>query len=654
MKPSLEAIPWFCTETKVVAPMLVEADAIIEFVTKLWQKKVSVFSISNVPGSQNCFKIGFECVEDRDWALHNAPWLFRGYTFALHAWGPGIESSNSVNVVRLWVQFHNLPQEYFSIENGNLLGRRIGDVIQIELDEEKPATWGDKRWIQFKYEKIGIFCYQCGRLGHQRKGCSFSSPVTVAAVDGSVHPLFGPWLSTASRFHDVFSGGTAQAVLPPRGGPSSAPANGGKAVRQLASAARVSKKWRKGIGREVMVSSQGGEQIWVPKLTAGGRSPRITRNGNRVEMNLNGREKLSVDFPSVREAPFSGIGGDTELLCSDKAPVQYTNLRIEEEDRSKEGLNISNDITVGVNRLGSGPNSVGLKVNLMDGLLEKKKGDVALINVQGRELCSGPGKGGPALSVTGQGTSSNTIGGPNRSVFNHSSIGPQLVIGKEPLLLEGNRGSPRLARGKSSPSGPLQIDRKRDGQPGQPLNLLPSTPPEDACVAIMQSDEENALSQFFQAQEDLLHDLKHFGKLDLYEIRKIGGDIGVPTSSDVNERTTPFKKRKFEASASLCSRPHKIHRKYPGVIRDFPWDSKQHDNESKVVSEEPSENSSSSLNGRDIAWQRMQAVSQKVCMVTYVNDNCWKLSMSIQRHALGLKTSVGGQMRGIQVEGLDG
>uniref|UniRef100_A0A803NT90 Uncharacterized protein n=1 Tax=Cannabis sativa TaxID=3483 RepID=A0A803NT90_CANSA len=137
---------------------------------------------------------------------------------------------------------------------------------------------------------------------------------------------------------------------------------------------------------------------------------------------------------------------------SNKAPVQYTTLRIEEEDRSKEGLNISNDITVGVNRLGSGPSSVGLNVNLKDGPLEKKNGDVALNNVQGRELSSGPGNGGPALSLIGQAISSNTIGGPTRSVFNHSSIGPQLVIGKEPLLLEGNCGSPRLAR-VSKPDG---------------------------------------------------------------------------------------------------------------------------------------------------------------------------------------------------------
>ncbi|KAF4355392.1 hypothetical protein F8388_008089 [Cannabis sativa] len=96
------------------------------------------------------------------------------------------------------------------------------------------------------------------------------------------------------------------------------------------------------------------------------------------------------------------------------------------------------------------------------------------------------------------------------------------------------------------------------------------------------------------AQEELLHDLKHFGKLDLYEIKRIGGDIGVPTTSDTNARTTPFKKRKFEGSASLCSRPHKIIRTNPDVVRDFPWDTIETDRESKVIDDDPSEESSDS------------------------------------------------------------
>ncbi|KAF4354112.1 hypothetical protein G4B88_016997 [Cannabis sativa] len=88
--------------------------------------------------------------------------------------------------------------------------------------------------------------------------------------------------------------------------------------------------------------------------------------------------------------------------------------------------------------------------------------------------------------------------------------------------------------------------------------------------------EDRDLSLFVKAQDHLLYDLKLFGKMDLFEIKNKGGDFGVLPTSETNERTTPFKKRKFEGFASLCSRPHKIIRTHPVVIWDFPWDKKDH------------------------------------------------------------------------------
>ncbi|KAF4356526.1 hypothetical protein G4B88_001074 [Cannabis sativa] len=259
---SLKVLSSLCLFRKVVAPMLVEADDIIEFVTKNWQKKVSVCSLSEGPLSKTCFKLGFESGEDRDWALENAPWSFKGYTFALHAWFSGIENSKSVDILRVWVQFHNLLHEYFSVENGNLLGGKVGDVVKVELDEEKSVEWGS-----FLRGARSGFSASMKKL---RRGCSLSSPVLVKADDGATFPIFGPWLSTASRFHDVFSGVGSQARLVVRDKPLPVPALGETEGRPVPINFRGSKRGKKRIGRALSVIHRGLAQSWVPKVTPDG------------------------------------------------------------------------------------------------------------------------------------------------------------------------------------------------------------------------------------------------------------------------------------------------------------------------------------------------------------------------------------------------
>uniref|UniRef100_A0A803PKL3 Uncharacterized protein n=1 Tax=Cannabis sativa TaxID=3483 RepID=A0A803PKL3_CANSA len=218
------------------------------------------------------------------------------------------------------------------------------------------------------------------------------------------------------------------------------------------------------------------------------------------------------------------------------------------------------------------------------------------------ETTRGPSPCGPLVKLCGP-AEEKLEGGPNilNQVNSHSSgpvqrLGPILMSGG-PVLEESNFNNysnvghvdPISSKPTQTIIGPVHLDHAIGGQVG-----LTSSKPVGECVDHVQINEEQALSHFFKAQEELMNDLKHFGKLDLYEIRKIGGDIGVPASSEVNERTIPFKKRKFESSASLSSRPHKIHRKYPGVVRDFPWDSKQKENDPDMVLDEPSEDSSNS------------------------------------------------------------
>ncbi|KAF4346116.1 hypothetical protein G4B88_030235 [Cannabis sativa] len=540
---SLKALSSLCLFGKVVAPMSVNAEDIVQHVTKNWLKPVAVCSISDAPALMNSFKLSFECVEDKVWALENGPWSFRGYTFILYAWFPGIERSGTVNMLKVWVQVHNLPHEYYSMDNGNRLGGMVGKVILVELDEEKSVTWGS-------YFRVLV---DINFLNPLRRGCSLASPVTMESVDGSAVPLFGPWMSTASRFLDVFSSVTKPVMHSSvellvssnvRDGKMAVAGHGGPVGGSNPKTAGGRNRGKRVTGRVLPGHKLGVSQEWVQKAGSSKRALNHAVNGNKVGLSLNFGGKISESIPNLETS---------NVVIKDGYPL------------AKGGLCNADNL------LGAGPS--------------KDKNEIGLDVVgPGCEvsLCNGPGKlchdGLEGERVVSGGPGCDNIKDNNWDAGSKSLLRPNEVIdlkGKEKGEVFG---------------GPCGIDCDMVGKNTVHVNV--------ASGVELQGEEERALAHFLKAQEELLYDLKHFGNLDLYEIKKIGGDIGVKPTSETNERTTPFKKRKFEGSASLCTRPNKIVRRHPDVVRDFPWDPKERDRESKVdfddLSEEPTEGSSSS------------------------------------------------------------
>ncbi|KAF4382122.1 hypothetical protein G4B88_009412 [Cannabis sativa] len=461
---SQQALSTFCLLGKVVAPML-----------------------------------GFLSTENRTWALEHGPWCVRGYTFILKAWAPRKEHFDVFEYVRIWLHIYNLPRDYFSIVNGKTLGAKAGKVITVDLDEGNPALWkkslkvlislnvnlplffgcyfalesGVERWVQFKYEKLGIFCYNCGKLGHQRRGCSLTSPVSVSSENGVPFPLFGPWLSMDSSYLDDFSG-----------------ANSFTPASSLAAqpCVSVTESLDDGDGAE-LAGRRSGSQQGVPQTTV------LERVGKR-----------KVFFERA-------VG-----------PAHSSNGPVSKLDIFKDGA---------------------------------------------------------------------SSGGP----FNRCNVSNLSLHGTKPTLQNQNTVLPLIkVRGPCDNIWP-------GGLPGFKENNIASCERPTKTISIESStcgqevnfhhDESLALSNFFQAQDTLIHELEKFGNLNLYEIKAISGDIGVPTASEVNERTTPFKKRKFDgASASLCSWPWKLPLHHPGVVRDFPWDSDAKVIATNDMEEEPTEDAS--------------------------------------------------------------
>ena len=97
----------------------------------------------------------------------------------------------------LWVQIWGVPFDMISPRVAKEVGNRLGDVEEVEerkgkddvnfflrvrvaLPITKPirrggfiaGSDGERHWVQFKYERIPLFCHFYGMLGHDLKHCA--------------------------------------------------------------------------------------------------------------------------------------------------------------------------------------------------------------------------------------------------------------------------------------------------------------------------------------------------------------------------------------------------------------------------------------------------------------------------------------------------
>lgn len=127
----------------------------------------------------------------------------------LSPWRPFFESFFSkLQSVAIWVQFHNLPVEFWDGDSLETIAGQLGTMINIDeftfnlvrskytrvcidIDLSKPLCrefWlGDdlhRVFMIVMYVKLPTFYYSCGLIGHGLNKC----PVLKAAVNGLTHP----------------------------------------------------------------------------------------------------------------------------------------------------------------------------------------------------------------------------------------------------------------------------------------------------------------------------------------------------------------------------------------------------------------------------------------------------------------------------------
>ncbi|KAH7843328.1 hypothetical protein Vadar_015228 [Vaccinium darrowii] len=196
-----EVIKSHCLAGKILSPKNLNNLAVSNVIRTAWKTR-SEFSI--VPWSNNTFLFRFEDEEDRKAILSDGPWSVMNNLLVLHPLEEGIAITEiDFTVCPFWVQVHGLPVDKMTRNNAEAIGRRFGNLLGVEaatdglllnrsflrvrvgINLELPLPkgfWlrrttnsGTDRWIWYKYEKLADFCYACGRIGHDNKGCRFVS-----------------------------------------------------------------------------------------------------------------------------------------------------------------------------------------------------------------------------------------------------------------------------------------------------------------------------------------------------------------------------------------------------------------------------------------------------------------------------------------------
>lgn len=179
---------------KLFTKRRVNLESVARVLKKVW-KTENTFEASDL--GKNKIMFLFQTKDDIDRVLFLSPWSFDKYLLILHKLGRG-EAMKDIKFDKssFWVQIHGLPTMCQTMVVGMSIGATLGEVekvdanrkgfclgnfirIRVLMDISMPLCRGQKvclgeyglKWVDFKYERLLIFCYLYGRIDHDERDC---------------------------------------------------------------------------------------------------------------------------------------------------------------------------------------------------------------------------------------------------------------------------------------------------------------------------------------------------------------------------------------------------------------------------------------------------------------------------------------------------
>lgn len=184
----------------------------------IWRPKEGI-EIHDIGGMRYSFV--FYHPMDMQKVIDDGPWAFeQGMLVYKQLLGGASAQDISLNEMDIWVQLYDIPKGFVTEKIfqsiGNYIGRHLKSDplnlnglwkqyyrIRVKIDVSKPLKrrmkikrdGGEWSWINFKYERLGTFCFVCGTLGHAERECD----VVYANPGVEVPRAYGSWLRATGR-----------------------------------------------------------------------------------------------------------------------------------------------------------------------------------------------------------------------------------------------------------------------------------------------------------------------------------------------------------------------------------------------------------------------------------------------------------------------
>jgi hypothetical protein len=199
---------------KVLSTRAFSKSVVKEIIGKAWN---ATYEVDADVLDKNIFMFSFQHEGDVRRVWERRPWSFKGEHLILKRYEPDWSLNDiDFSVTDFWVQIHGLPLNRQNHPSLKTLGGIMGKVIdtdllgsgwkrfvrvRVEIEVGKPLRMGfplhreklPAIWIPFKFEKLGNFCYGCGRLGHEIKAYP-DDEIQSLRKEGVTFGVHGNWL----------------------------------------------------------------------------------------------------------------------------------------------------------------------------------------------------------------------------------------------------------------------------------------------------------------------------------------------------------------------------------------------------------------------------------------------------------------------------